>query len=285
MSERLSDRESRREFYRKEAELAQQKKDKKAKDFWSQPWNKIAHVALLDDAAWDDLGLPERKRDIPREELFALCTAFKAELEERGYELLHARKLEKFLSVQYERGKDLSLDMIRLVFDRLSSLGCFSNAEISFDASKAPVPETEHASEPTLDDILTKTDTTTRLGQQTAKRVLDREYFGVEAREVWSQFWDHMLTTFNYVAPESVKRQFFDEFGRRNLSYLSGKSYDQVRVAFCRRGIIPDTCLTADEKLCFEIEDAKTSVSDRETRIDIARKQRQIHGQWVTEAS
>jgi len=276
--------QERKRWDAEQAALAQQKKDDAAKKFWSQKWNQIAHVSPSDEIAFDDIGLPERQRDIPRRELFELCQQFKIELEKRGYELLHAGKFEKYLSVQYERGRDLTLDAFKKCFARLMALGALSEQEI--DATKVQpeaVPEIE--SHPTLDD-LERLDLSTREGAAKGRQIAEQLAFNGDRKVRFQEWLRSVEQNFGVYLSEEDQKVVIDFFLEHGLNFLRHEDYNITRRALSKKGDWPSTLvrqgiapadklLTSDEKLAEVVSQTDWTHSSFDEQAALKNKIRQ----------
>jgi hypothetical protein len=68
-----------------------------------------------------------------------------------------------------------------------------------------------------------------------------------EAQPTFQAWTDSLRTSFGYSIPLEVAKQVSDWFIRTNNSFLDRAAYDKCRRAFVREGIMPRTCLTADD--------------------------------------
>lgn len=255
-----------------------QQKDKKA-EIWKGGWNSLATIPLDDERLYDDLGLPERTRDIPREELFTLCQTFKAELEQRGYKLLHAGKLEKFLSVHYERGKNLSLDIIRQCFERLVSLGAFNKGELDATNVKEPVPDTEQG--PTLETLETL-DLSTREGAARGRKLSQELAYSTEYRAMYKQWREHLYRDYQFIPTETDVKRVLDYVMARDP--LRHETWNAARRMMVSQGYWPSTMLTPDEVAAKELETVNLSTLSFDEQSALKNKLhkiQEVHGRKV----
>jgi hypothetical protein len=75
-----------------------------------------------------------------------------------------------------------------------------------------------------------------------------------EARPTFNEWVDSLLISFGYSMPLPVAKQVSDWFIRMNRSFLDRSAYDECRRAFVREGLMPRTCLTADDLAAEEME-------------------------------
>ena len=250
----------------------QQQKDEKAQ-IWKGGWNTLANISPDDERLYDDIGLPERQREIPREELFATCQQLRSELEGRGYRLNHFGKLEHYLSAQYARGRDLSLDAMRQCFTRLVSLGAFNKGELDVSNVTEQVPET---SEVNLDAIDKLPDT--REGDREARQIANAHYWSTEANVMFNQWKRHLCKDYNFVPNEEQSRRIIDFFMANNLSFLRHENWNRARRWAVRTRLFPDI-RTADERLSETIEATDLSNLSHDEASRLKQSIRTVHGQ------
>jgi len=271
--------------------LKQQKKDEKAQ-IWKQTWNKLASISPENEILYDDIGLPARTQDIPRQELFELCQKFKREIEERGYVLLHAGKLEHYLSAQYAHNRELSLDTIRKSFERLLALGAFNKGELDASSVKQPEPVPETAQEPTL-ETLEKLDLSTREGSKAGKLLAEQLAYNGDRKVRFQEWLRSVEKNFGAVLSEEDQKTVIDFFIEHGLNFLRHEDYNITRRALVRRGDWPSTLvrqglspadklLTDEEKLIALIDRSDLTNSSFDEQAALKTKLRQqIHGQNV----
>lgn len=152
-------------------------------------------------------------------------------------------------------------------FDRLVELDVF-DAELGFDEdlrTEQPEPEPEEP-EPTIED-LERFDTSTKAGERLAHAILSRAVFDGDAKQVYMEWLRSLVNNFGYEMPEDVQRQAVDLFIHNNWSFLSKKCYDAARLNLVRRGVMPDTCLTPEDRLTLSLENADTQSFESRRKI------------------
>lgn len=193
---------------------------------------------------------------------FRAVYAFIEELPESGYVLEQDGKarLAIYAQVQSVCGADMTnASNVEQAYKRLFSLGCFAENELKFNPSKVqkkPDPPKAPAPEPEVD--IEAIDTSTREGQAIAKHQVTKEVFTNEARPIWQAWRESLLDNFGYVMDENVQRHAYQTFTDLNLSFLDRRSYDRVRLILVGQGLMPETCLTPEDKLARSIENAST---------------------------
>jgi hypothetical protein len=148
----------------------------------------------------------------------------------------------------------------RIAFDRLYQLGCFDEVkgEIGYDESqRVEVPVAEQpAPVPTIEGL----NLSTKAGEKIARELVSAAVFGPDgdAKIVFGEWLDSLAKNFEYVMPEEVQREVIALFQKNNRSFLDRKSYDEARLNLVRRGLMPSSCLTAQDRLSMSIESADT---------------------------
>jgi hypothetical protein len=94
----------------------------------------------------------------------------------------------------------------------------------------------------------------TRSADDPELRNAAHEFAIEEARPTFNEWVDSLLISFGYSMPLPVAKQVSDWFIQTNHSFLDRSAYDQCRRAFVREGIMPRTCLTADDLAAEEME-------------------------------
>jgi hypothetical protein len=105
-----------------------------------------------------------------------------------------------------------------------------------------------------------------------AKQILEAEWLGKQTAGIFAEWQAHLYKEFGVTLSEPQQRAAIDYFPANNLSFLSGKAWDECRRAMVARRVFPDTCLTADEQLCLEMENADLSDYDTRRRFQQALK-------------
>jgi hypothetical protein len=75
-----------------------------------------------------------------------------------------------------------------------------------------------------------------------------------EAQPVFNEWVGTLADNFGYVMPLSTMKIVSDWFIRNNNSFLDRAAYDKCRRAFIREGIMPRTCMTADDLAAEELD-------------------------------
>jgi hypothetical protein len=84
--------------------------------------------------------------------------------------------------------------------------------------------------------------------------MLAHHVFSVEAKTVFDEWIGSLSNNFDFVPTPDQQRAAIDLFIERNLSFLSRKSYDDVRKVLVARGIFPERCLTSEDRAAILIE-------------------------------
>jgi hypothetical protein len=118
------------------------------------------------------------------------------------------------------------------------------------------VKEVEPQETPTVDadSAIEKLDTTTRDGQKKARTLLANYLFSVDAKSVFDEWIASLSNNFDFMPTEDQQRAALDIFIERNLSFLSRKSYDDVRKVLVARGMFPERCLTNEDRAAILVE-------------------------------
>jgi hypothetical protein len=158
----------------------------------------------------------------------------------------------------------------RTAFDRLYQLGCFDEAkgEIGYDESqRVPDPVAPVVvPEPTMAD-LESIPTHTLEGAAKAREIVSKAVFGDEARSVFQEFVAHVSKTFGHDLTPDEQFEIVSWFQKNNKSFLDRRAYDQAKVNLIRRNILPESLLTADEKLQMAIESSDTQSWEGRSRL------------------
>ena len=81
-----------------------------------------------------------------------------------------------------------------------------------------------------------------------------RDAATIECQPVFTEWVTSLADNFGYVLPLSVAKHVERWFIHNNRSFLDGTAYDACRRACVREGLMPRTCLTADDLAAEEME-------------------------------
>src|ERR1700691_199246 len=73
------------------------------------------------------------------------------------------------------------------------------------------------------------------------------EFAIAEAQPTFQAWTESLMNSFGYAMSLPIAKQVSDWFIRMNRSFLDRSAYDECRRAFVREGLMPRTCLTADD--------------------------------------
>jgi hypothetical protein len=80
------------------------------------------------------------------------------------------------------------------------------------------------------------------------------EFAIAEAQPTFQAWTESLMNSFGYAMSLPIAKQVSDWFIRMNRSFLDRSAYDECRRAFVREGLMPRTCLTADDLAAEEME-------------------------------
>jgi hypothetical protein len=80
------------------------------------------------------------------------------------------------------------------------------------------------------------------------------EFAIAEAQPTFQAWTESLMNSFGYAMSLTIAKQVSDWFIRMNRSFLDRSAYDKCRRAFVREGLMPRTCLTADDLAAEEME-------------------------------
>lgn len=258
-----------------ELQDAYREHERTAKVYWSQPVSRLAEALQRGDAqAYIGVEFTKTPEPRPREGKEE-CVAAHEEIQRRfGYVLSPVGRQRVILMAVHQcMAQSASLSHVVTYvkcFEKLLEWGAFEASgtlEIGYDESKK-----EYVSEPVEQgrklsaDDLESIDTGSRTGAELAHQIVADAVWGRggEAENIFRQFIAHVARTFHYDLSPEDQREIVQWFTKNNRSFLDAKAYDQCKVNLVRRGILPATLLTEDERLCMSLETSQGT--DYETR-------------------
>jgi hypothetical protein len=131
----------------------------------------------------------------------------------------------------------------------LTQAGLESLAELSDN-------NTSHQPAPVKPDPRGDFDTllATRPADDPELRNAAHEFAIAEAQPTFQAWTESLMNSFGYAMSLPIAKQVSDWFIRMNRSFLDRSAYDECRRAFVREGLMPRTCLTADDLAAEEME-------------------------------
>ena len=158
----------------------------------------------------------------------------------------------------------------KLAHERLFSIQAYDevNGEVGFDSQRVVEPVVaQPAPDPTIADLET-INTQTREGERIAHGILSRAVFNGEAKAIYLEWLRSLKTSFSgYEMPEHVQREAILWFQNNSRSFLDRRAFDQCRLNLVRRGLMPDMCLTSDDRLAIAVENEDTQGYESRRRI------------------
>lgn len=198
-------------------------------------------------------------------------TQFRAVLEDSQGVRLEASALQK---LQIISRKNLGIDLTDAtvwaeVYAYADSLGVFDSHDVTqLKVTAQPQPVGEEPID--VDSAIESLDTTTRDGQKRARTILANHLFSVDAKSVFDEWITSLSNNFDFIPTEDQQRFAIDLFIEKNLSFLSRRSYDDVRKVLVARGIFPERCLTNDDRAAILVE--STDARSYQERQDLKAK-------------
>ena len=104
------------------------------------------------------------------------------------------------------------------------------------------------------------------------------EFAIAEAQPTFQAWTESLMNSFGYAMSLPIAKQVSDWFIRTNHSFLDRSAYDECRRAFVREGLMPRTCLTADDLAGEEMD--KLDIRTAEGR----RRAAQLHREGLRRA-
>jgi hypothetical protein len=114
--------------------------------------------------------------------------------------------------------------------------------------------KTEPAPKPTNPSEDFETLLKTRAADDPVLRNAAHEFAIAEAQPTFQAWTESLMNSFGYAMSLPIAKQVSDWFIRTNHSFLDRSAYDKCRRAFVREGLMPRTCLTADDLAAEEME-------------------------------
>ena len=105
-----------------------------------------------------------------------------------------------------------------------------------------------------------------------------RDAATIECQPVFNEWVTSLADNFGYVLPLSVAKHVERWFIHNNRSFLDGTAYDACRRACVREGLIPRTCLTADDLAGEEMDKLDL------TTVEGRRRAAQLHREGLRRA-
>jgi hypothetical protein len=255
----------------------------KIQHFYSRPLSLLKDIGI--ELAPNDLSgdypLAEGTRDSKAE--VATYEAFKSDLASRGCALSDTgwARLGSYLAVLvYNRNISLaSVDSWAIGLERLSSLGCFADGEITGYAAAVAAQEARKPKpvkpEPTFDELLDSVSGESREGRKALiNAAVDAALTG-EIRQTWSAFEESLYRNFNgFVLTRKQSETIYKAMISQGMNLLRPTDYDKVRVALVRSGDLPKHLLYPQEIICIDMESA--DMNDLATRQEFNRRARQL---------
>lgn len=138
---------------------------------------------------------------------------------------------------------------------RLADLGAYAEGEYTLiEQPQAPTPRVESADE--------------------QKTVAESDFLDNHFSPLWGDFLTYLNQKFSFIPSASQARAFLDFVVAHNLSVLNHESFNIARRALVRSGVLPDSCLDADDRLCIEMDSIDTSTA--QGRAEYARRKNRL---------
>lgn len=137
-------------------------------------------------------------------------------------------------------GIAITVENLRRAYERLRSLGCFTEGEVT--ETPRPVPEEKS---PDFKTVLEMDD-----GSREYAQILKRELQNVVMNEsfypVFQSWHDSVRDNFNFAMKRIHHEQAWNHIQRHNLNPLAkdGSAFNSARLELIRVGLLPDTCMT-----------------------------------------
>jgi hypothetical protein len=137
------------------------------------------------------------------------------------------------------------------VFEHLCTVGYCREGR---DFTVTEQAKTEPAPKPTNPSEDFETLLKTRPADDPELRNAAHEFAIAEAQPTFQAWTESLMNSFGYAMSLPIAKQISDWFIRMNRSFLDRSAYDECRRAFVREGLMPRTCLTADDLAAEEME-------------------------------
>jgi len=215
-------------------DVARAELDARVIAYWSQP---VAELMASPVGVRDDLvGLQPGESDPNAGQNFL------AELTQAGVTLTESGKqrIAVYCQSQWKHlGAAVTVANLRRAFERLKSLGCFADGEVT---EPRPVEVgTQEPTIPSVDEVLATTDTTTREGNALLKKIVDHQWM-TELSPLISDWYEHLSRDYSITVSRDDARYLFGPagwFSSRGLA-INADGLNAARRHQAARGVWPD---------------------------------------------
>jgi hypothetical protein len=243
--------------------------------FWTQELETLP-AQIHDPAAYEELFLEKSDEPVDANSIYDIVKAF---LHTPPTDILSEnsqRRFGLFCAAQVNSGVKIDPESLRVIFNRMMSLGIFKGETTFQERTPEPtVREDVPPAEPTLDELLATTSSETREGRRILREAVHKAAVYGEYRETWAAFTDSLYRNFEgFVLSDSQEKTFYDTMVRRGMNFHRPADYDRVRISLVSSSDLPSHLLYPNERLELDMENA--DLNDRNVRREFARRSRAL---------